>query len=53
MDYKPKRRKIFKTPEVKELNKKHNEMQENLDRIGYERPKENQSYDDYVKYLGW
>jgi len=54
MDNKAKRRKIFKTPEAKEFDKKRKEsMQECLDRLGYETPKENQSADDYVKSLGW
>jgi len=53
MDYKVKRRKIFKTPEAKELDGKHNDMQANLDRLGYESPKENQNVDDYVKSLSW
>ena len=53
MDNKAARRKIFKTPEAKELDRKHNEMQTNLDRLGYETPRENQSADDYVKSLGW
>ena len=53
MDAKIKRRKIFKTPEAKILDEKHNKMQANLDRIGYESPKEDQNTDDYVKSLSW
>ncbi len=47
------RRKIFKTQEAKELDSKHNDMQSNLDRLGYESPKENQNVDDYIKSLSW
>ena len=53
MDYKPAKRKIFKTQEVKEIDKKHNKMQENLDKLGYESPKKDQNADDYVKSLSW
>ncbi len=56
MDNKAARRKIFKTPEAKEFDSKRNikeTMQECLDRMGYETPKDNQSADDYVKSLGW
>ena len=54
MDNKARRRKIYKTEEAKNFDKGNkNSMQDNLDKLGYETPKENASADDYVKSLGW
>jgi hypothetical protein len=56
MDYKASKRKILKSYEVKKFDqdrRARNTMQENLDRLGYETPKENMSADEYVKSLSW
>jgi hypothetical protein len=56
MENKAKRRKILKSYEVAKFDRDRraqNTMQTNLDRLGYESPKENMSADEYIKSLSW
>lgn len=56
MEHKASKRKILKSYEVAKFdrdNRAKNTMQANLDRLGYETPKDNLTADEYVKSLSW